>query len=297
MKLDKKEYVIRQLARTKSKKYEQYVVTRIINLLNDLSIKFVTQQYITRPTGRAQTDLFFPQISLHIEVDEPFHKKNIDADTIREADIINATNHEIVRVDVDQPIEKINIAIDAVIYKIKAKFSQLRETENFVEWDIDAEFKSETYIKKGYMDIADDVKFKTVKDACNCFGYNYKGFQRGWVIHPNEENTSLWFPRLNPIVEEAPKDGDWDNRISQDEETITTQHLTDAAINSKILDSIKNRKGEKRVIFVKVKGNLGMTLYRFRGLYELSIDKSLNKEIETWSRIAKKVITYPHKNG
>ncbi len=113
--MDKKEFVIRQLARTKSKKYEQYVVTRIVHLLNDLDIKFVTQQYVKRPDGVALTDLYFPQISLHIEVDEEHHKANFKADQLREADIVNATNHEIIRVDVSKSIEEINGAISAIV--------------------------------------------------------------------------------------------------------------------------------------------------------------------------------------
>jgi len=71
--MDKKEYIIRQLGRTKNKRYESYVVTRIVHLLNDFSIKFVTQQYVSRPEGRALTDLFFPQFGIHIEVDEGQH--------------------------------------------------------------------------------------------------------------------------------------------------------------------------------------------------------------------------------
>ena len=87
--MDKKEYIIRQLGRTKNKKYETYVVTRIIHLLNDFTIKFVTQQYVTRPEGRALTDLYFPQFGVHIEVDEVhhFHDVNIEADKLREAAI------------------------------------------------------------------------------------------------------------------------------------------------------------------------------------------------------------------
>jgi hypothetical protein len=55
-----------QLARTKHKKYEQYVVTRIINLPNDLSINFITQQFVSKPKDRALTDLFFLQLALHV---------------------------------------------------------------------------------------------------------------------------------------------------------------------------------------------------------------------------------------
>ncbi|MGK0248057.1 MAG: very-short-patch-repair endonuclease [Oleispira sp.] len=294
--LDKKEYIVRQLARTKHKKYEQYVVTRIINLLNDLDIKFVTQQYVSRPEGRALTDLFFPQLAIHVEVDEPHHKSNVDVDSIREADIVNATNHEINRIDVDKSIQEINSDIDRLIQVIKSKVHRLKKSGDFYEWDINAEFKSETYIEKGYIDIADDVKFRQIKDACNCFGYSYKGCQKGLVIHRNEVNTAIWFPRLNPIAQKAPKDGEWDNRISQNEEIITTSHLTDNAKNEQILNDIKCHTGDspKRVVFVRVKGNLGMVLYRFRGLYELSIEESLSRGVETWVRIANRVKTYPN---
>ena len=109
--MDKKEFIIRQLGRTKNKKYEAYVVTRIIHLLDDFSIKFITQQYVTRPEGRALTDLFFPQFGVHIEVDEGQHFiiGNIEEDKIREADIVNATGHEILRVDVTKSFDDINI--------------------------------------------------------------------------------------------------------------------------------------------------------------------------------------------
>lgn len=90
--------------KNKNKKYEAYVVTRIIHLLNDFTIKFATQQYVTRPEGRALTDLYFPQFNLHIEVDEGHHfnSANIAADKLREADIINATGHQIIRIDATQ---------------------------------------------------------------------------------------------------------------------------------------------------------------------------------------------------
>jgi very-short-patch-repair endonuclease len=119
--MDKKEYIIRQLNRAKNKKYELYVITRIIHLLDDNNIKFVTQQYVSRPEGRALTDLYFPQFGLHIEVNESHHldPKNIELDKIREADIINATGHEILEIDVTEPLEVINEEIRKIVKKIK----------------------------------------------------------------------------------------------------------------------------------------------------------------------------------
>ena len=45
---DKKDYLIRTLSRTKRKDYENYVINRLYNRLNDLDIKPMTQKYIKR---------------------------------------------------------------------------------------------------------------------------------------------------------------------------------------------------------------------------------------------------------
>ncbi len=71
--MNRTEFILRQISKTNKKSYENYVVTRIWHLLNDLNIKIVTQQHVTRPAGRALTDLYFPQIKLHVEIDEGHH--------------------------------------------------------------------------------------------------------------------------------------------------------------------------------------------------------------------------------
>jgi very-short-patch-repair endonuclease len=215
--MDEKEYIIRQLGRARNKKYEAYVVTRIIHLIDDFSIKFITQQHVTRPEGRALTDLFFPQLGVHVEVDEGQHftNNNIQADNIREADIINATGHEILRVDATKSLESINDQINEIVNNIK----DLRNNNNFIAWDIDAEYNSETYIQRGYIDISDNVAFRMIKDACNCFGHDYAGYQRAGASHP-DPNIRLWFPKLFP-------NGEWDNNISHDEKTITERNRDD----------------------------------------------------------------------
>lgn len=283
--MDKKEYIIRQLGRTKNKKYEAYVVTRIIHLINDFSIKFITQQYVTRPSGRALTDLFFPQFGLHIEVDEGQHliNNNIKEDKVREADIINATGHEILRVDVTKSFESINTEIDGVVKKIK----KLRNDNNFIPWDIDAEYNPKTYISKGYIAVSDNVAFKTIKDACNCFGHNYSGYQMAGASHPNPDVT-LWFPKLFP-------NGEWDNKISNDEKTITERNENNLKDKEHIASHINDRKKHQRIVFAKVKGNLGDVLYRFRGLYKLDIQKSNEETGLVWMRIKTKVETYAQK--
>jgi len=183
--MDKKEFIIGQIAKTNKKNYENFVITRIINLIDDFDLKFITQQPVALNNGkRALTDLYFPQIDFHVEIDEAHHKKQIESDVSREADIVDITGHTIKRVDVDGNIGFINQQIDQVVKDIKIAIGLKKEKNGFTPWDIEAEFKSETYINKGYIDLEDRVAFRLIADACNCFGHNYEGYQ-------NEPNCFL----------------------------------------------------------------------------------------------------------
>lgn len=287
--MDKKEYIIRQLSRTTNKKYEAYVVSRIVHLLNDVDIKFVTQQYVNRPEGRALTDLYFPQVNMHIEVDEPHHKFTIEYDKIREADIVNATNHKILRVDVSNSIDNINSQVDAIIDNIRIEIKKLKVRNSFFPWDVKMESDPETYIQRGYIDISDNVAFRTIRDACNCFGHNYAGYQQAGARHPNDPNIMLWFPKFLPNEQ-------WDNQISDDEVTIIERNTGEKEnldnIN-RVLSKIDWKAAHKRIVFAKVRDNLGVTLYRFRGLYELNIEDSNARKALVWQRKLARVTTYP----
>jgi len=284
--MNKTEFIIRQLARTKHKKFEQYVVTGIIHKISNIDLKFVTQQYVNRPEGRALTDLFFPQLNLHIEVDEAFHKNNVKEDELREQDIIDATNHEIIRVDASVEITSINSQIDDVVQLIKDKVESLGD--EFIPWDIDKEFSSEFYVKKGYISLADNVTFKTIKDACNCFGHNYSGYQKAGANHP-DPNILLWFPKLYP-------NGKWDNKISNDENTIFENSIDLDIANKHIHSHIHQLSGEKhiRIVFARVKDNLGFVLYRFKGLYKLNLERSCLDVGLVWERESTEVLTYSY---
>ena len=123
--MNKFEFICRQLSRATPKTFEHYIITRIWHSLNDTELKFVTQQHITRPDGRALTDMYFPQLKIHIEVDEGHHKNQVFSDTMREADIINATGHTVLRVDATQDLERVHHSIYAIVTEIKkAKESQ-----------------------------------------------------------------------------------------------------------------------------------------------------------------------------
>lgn len=107
----KYKYIKSQLAKTNKKNDENYVITRIWHLLQNEEIKFITQQYVVREDGKyALTDMFFPQLNLHIEIDEGYHQSEAQAkeDRIRENDIISMTNHEVKRIDVTKDLQTVH---------------------------------------------------------------------------------------------------------------------------------------------------------------------------------------------
>jgi very-short-patch-repair endonuclease len=281
--MTKADFLTRQFSRAEKKRYEHYVVTRIWHLLNDLDIKAVTQQYVSRLEGYALTDLFFPQLQVHIEIDEGHHKNQIHSDNLREVDIINATGHEIIRIDVTQNIKIIHAVIDEAVVKIRTKRNSIA---NFKPWDIEAEQNPKTYIEKEYIDLIDDCAFKTMVDAANCFGNSYKekGIWKGGAKHPKEQDKLIWFPKLY-------KNGKWNNSISVDEKTINEICMFPDMAKTHI-DSVIKRKIFNRIVFARVKSPLGDIMYRFKGLYHLDQAATNYEQGLVWRRIAERVMTY-----
>ena len=80
------EFISRSLSKIQHKKFELYVISRIIHKLDDPEIKYVFQQYAARDnnTGKyALIDLYLPQLGIAIEVDEAHHKEQYTEDEIR----------------------------------------------------------------------------------------------------------------------------------------------------------------------------------------------------------------------
>lgn len=282
--MQKLQYIVKQFSKTNKKNYENYVVTRIWHLLNSLDYKVVTQQYVTREKGKyALTDMYFPQLGIHIEIDEGYHKDYITSDKIREQDIISITGHDIYRVDVTKNINVVNNKIDYIIERIRQKRCELGV--EFESWDPIKEISSETYIKKGYIDIKDNVAFSKSVDAINCFGKTYNGWQKGGANHPIEKDVVLWFPKLYP-------NDKWDNGISEDENIIYEKSAIPEKVDEHISEII-NKSKHKRIVFARVIDSLGDIMYRFKGLYELNIQETLLQKQVVWERKSTRVKTYP----
>lgn len=290
----KLDYITRQLSRTKQKKYEGYVINQIWSRLNDNDIKFVTQQYVMRPEGRALTDMYFPQLKIHIEVDEGFHHFNATADKIREADIVNATGHKILRVPVtdiidgvviQKSLESIHSRIDEIVKILKVRKEKLKPRP----WDLEGELDPQSWVRRGEISIEDDCAFLTMVDGANCFGLNYKpkAIWNGGAYHPIEKDVLIWFPKVYP-------NPDYENIISDDEEEIR-ERKKNLADHDGYLNWVLKTERLKRIVFPRVKGSLGDILYRFKGIYELDIENSNFTNGILWKRISTTVKTYQHK--
>ena len=148
--MTRRDYIIRQIAKTNKKNYENYVVTRFYHRIDREDLKLITQQYVNRPEGHALTDIYLPQLKLHIEVDEPFHEKQVQLDINRETDIVQATDHSIERIKITDDLESINKQVDSLVKSIKAQIEKLEKEKKWIPWDLDKEFNPLFYQEKGY---------------------------------------------------------------------------------------------------------------------------------------------------
>lgn len=274
-------HLTRQLQRCTHKRFELYAISRIIHKVDDLDVKFITQQYVSRPDGFALTDLYLPQLQLHIEIDEGFHKKQIDADKIRELDIVSATQHEVYRIDASVSIEQINQQVDELVALINTKIEQQKAEGVFAPWNPESEHSIERFKVLGYVDLKDDVAFRTSVEVCNLFGHNYAGFQRSSASVPGYPNHKLWFPKLYP-------NGEWFNELSQDGKEILEYNIESMEKRAEVIE--KNLQQDiTMVVFARVRNEVGQTMYRFRGVFVQDFEKTSVEAGSYWKRVAERI--------
>lgn len=281
------EYNLRQLKRTYKKKYENYLISRIFHALNHFDdIQMITQQYVKRPDSYqkkyAFTDLYFPQFKLHIEVDEPHHnnEQNKILDENRELDVINATEgHQFRRINIEKlnfNIVEFNREIDIIIGEVLER----KGKPEFKPWKLGDEYinssNEKDYLLKGYINAEENIRFRTIMDACNFLGQNVKGMQKGWFKSKVYPEYYFWFPKFY-------KNNSWDNKLVDNPEFLEKNGcvygdlIQEKPLKLEIQKShFENivKENIKRIVFPRFIDNLGFVVYRFMGIYE--IDKTLS---------------------
>ncbi|WP_354689589.1 AbaSI family restriction endonuclease [Lentibacter algarum] len=264
----KTDYILRSLQKIRNKKWEFFIISRIIHALDDDEIEFVTQQYVRKNDGAyALTDLYFPQFDLHLEIDEPPHEKEIQKqkDTLRTRDLVLATGHTIERLKTLKEdgtlksLPEVRKEVDAFVDKMRIQKTMISD---FLPWNFETRYSPEPVIERGFVKIADNVVFRTQIDAMRCFGFKGNGWQKGaWKIP--DSDCYLWFPRLF-------EHGMWQNELSEDgkvihERAINSDGRASIAKQRRDISEYPNRKA---IVFAKAKDALGYSLLRYVGTFQ-----------------------------
>ena len=269
----KSEYVLRSLQKIIKKKWEFYIISRIIHKLDDPEIEFITQQLVRLKNGkRALTDLYLPQFNINLEIDEPSLYHESDIDNKREQDIIFRTDHDIFRIKIsegDGDISIINSKTDEFINKLEGQKKKLVKSGEFYPWDFENQYNPERFIEKGCFEISDNVLFRKQIDAMRCFGFTGLGWQRGTWSVPDGSGDWLWFPRLF-------EHGMWHNELCEEGKVIR-----EGAINENGMTSIQKQISDHRkhpdrhlITFAKAKDALGQNLLRYVGTFKANLPES-----------------------
>lgn len=245
----KLDYITRILQKTSKKRIENYVISRIWHQLNSDEIKISHQQYVNRDDGKyALTDLYFPQINYHIEVNEEFHYKDdfkINLDKLREEDIIRKTKGHIVRfVDCQKDLKDIHSQIDEIVSEINTLVNNRKELKIFRPWD-EKEMEPEYWIKKGIIKVSDNINFRKIDNIGTLFNVQIKnrGFLKpGAVKYLKDDFTEIWWP-------EKKDKNYWKNDFINDFEFITERNVNEEKAKNHFNYFVSTNPNCKRIVF------------------------------------------------
>ena len=283
--MTKDEYLLRNFSKITHKKWELFVITRILHRLNDPDIEYVCQQYINpKNTKKAYlADICFPSLKLYYEIDEGQHASahHIDNDKIRQREILEATDwqeHRIRVYDKEDPskgrsINEVIEEVDQFICFLKKRKKDIENKEDIkIRWNFEDRFNPEIYIKQDLINVAGNVVFLNHRDCLRLFGYMGGHYQRGWWSI-KEFNEAVWFPKLYP-------NNQWRNLLSDDRLTITQEQIIDG---KKIRHSLPSN--EVRIVFAHYKNVFGQTVYKFYGSF-ITDWENTDEYVQTFKRIS-----------
>ena len=287
----KLEYMERLFAKISKKKTESYVISRIWHQLDDDRVKFVVQQYIKRTQDKyALADLYLPQLNIFIEINEPFHKNNVEVDKIRNEEIINKTHSELRVIDCGyttkdkdgkdeihwKSIDEIHRQVTDVVNLIRHRITELGD--KFKPWDEANTLSVEYHRNNGYLKVEDNECLRTTEDVAAVFGTKpkHRGFLRasGAAI-PNRKNEIAWWPNTEHRL--------WCNQLSEDGMYIYEYPKAEDK-RAGHLQHWLSAPEETRITFLRYKDDLGFCFYRFVGVFRLDKEKSAQENKCVWKR-------------
>ena len=292
----KANYFANTLAKLKHKKWELYVVSRVIHLLNDMETEFVCQQLILLKGGDwVFADMYFPQFNLCLEINERGgHSKLSDRlhDERRQLEILKAVGAQVEKIENftntqgvidDASLDRINIQIDAFVELLRKKKKEAQKENRFVPWDINDQYSPTKHIEKSYLHADENASFRTITDVLRCFGYAKGSYQRAAWRASTWQKSVVWMPSF--VAHEQ-----WENKLLDDEETIV-EMLKDNSL-------LQKHQGEPqypiRYTFAKTRNMFGETLYRFLGEFEFQSELYKNDSLRKTYKLRRRRIDIPN---
>ena len=292
----KLEYMERLFAKISKKKTESYVISRIWHQLNDDRVKFVVQQYIRRTQDKyALADLYLPQLNIFIEINEPFHKNNVEVDRIRNEEIVNKTHSELHVIDCGfvtkgengqdeihwKSFDEIHRQVTDVVRVIKQRISELGD--GFKPWDDESTLTVEYHRTKSYLKVEDNECLRTTDDVAAVFGTKpkHRGFLRAsGAAVPDKKDEIIWWPNTDHTL--------WYNELSEDGMYIYEypKEKNKSTTPAGHLEQWLSAPEETRITFLRYKDDLGFCFYRFVGVFRLNKEKSKQENKCVWERIS-----------
>ena len=271
--ISKETYVTRNFQKIAGKRWELYVITRVIHLLNDSDIEYVCQQYINPPKNKDYylADLAFPSLKLYLEIDEGQHgnKSHQLSDIKRDSEILEATDWECKRIAVfinhcgskiDKKLTDLNHEIDDFVQFIRNRKKNLINEGNTISWNYEEKFLPASFIKKQIIKVNDNVALLNHRDVLRLFGYTKGHYQRAvWKIDKFHE--MVWFPKLYP-------NSDWVNSFDEKTNSIC-QFRKDMKPHP-----MPSKDEHNRIVFAHQKNIFGQTVYKFYGVFRVDLSKT-----------------------
>ena len=121
-------------------------------------------------------------------------------------------------------------------------------------------------LEKGFIDIEDNVDFRTHSDVMRLFGNNRINTQISFYKHPVEPGVHIWFP---VFYQDA--SNDWENTWSQNQETAFERRKIENAAYLKEMSESADR--HTRILFAKLAPS-GKASYKFKGVYKFDPELS-----------------------
>ena len=278
----KTQYLSNALTKISHKGLELYCITRIWHLLNDLAIEPVFQQPVSFPNGkRALIDIYFPQIKLAIEINEPYHKKQEDKDRIRNKNIVHLTKSHIRKIDCTKSLTNIHQQIDKLVADIKRTIMKKKENQEGQPW---SNKTPSFFINKGFFSCTSEDFLRTIDDFYKIIGLKQRkrGYQpEKYGTQPTKEGYYPWFPK----TQQTKKDNPWINEISRDGKYIYEYHANEIKNHEHIKEIIKDN--HTRLAFLETMDFLGNRGYYFKGIYKLNLLKTKRTKRGVWQQFSK----------